>query len=72
MSKEEGTHSFQKFIKANIMIKIYELRNVLSQNEDSVEQQVFNKTIIGKFKIQYIKFYCKLCELSENNGTLNM
>lgn len=54
------------------MIEIYELPIVLSQNEDSVEQQVFNKTIIGKFKIQYIKFYCKLCELSENNDALNM
>lgn len=71
MSKEEGTHSFEKFIKANIMIKIYELPNVLSQNEDSVEQQVFIKTIIGKFEIQDIKVYCKLCEMSENNDALN-
>ena len=49
MGQVEGTHSFEKLSKMNIMIKIYELPNELSSNEGSVEVQLFNKT--GKFKI---------------------
>ena len=68
VTEEEGKQkdAIENLTKSEIVVKIYELLNLLPLEGLSIEEQLFESTIKRKDKDAHIEFFHKLCEILES------
>ena len=65
MEKYEEANSIENSTIGYLKIIIFKMNDTLNKDGASIQQEIYNKSVKGKRKENYIEYFYSLCELAE-------